>query len=220
VTASAANAAPVANAGSAQSVTTGSTVNLDGSASRDANGDALSYRWSLTAKPSGSGASLSLSTTAKPSFIADLAGTYVATLIVNDGKIDSASTTVAVTADRVNVKGVAYLASNGITVTLTALNISDLPNGTKRYTVTYRQQNNTASAIDEGSVKLYFTDAAPLRQFGFFNRVLPGPESALTRTYSWDVPASSTPLLLQYHEDQFSANAPISGALQWLFPIR
>ncbi|NCX43365.1 MAG: PKD domain-containing protein, partial [Betaproteobacteria bacterium] len=79
-----ANQAPISVAGGNQSVTVDSSVILDGSASRDPNGDPLSYRWSLTAKPNGSSASLSLHSSAKPSFIADLAGTYVATLIVND----------------------------------------------------------------------------------------------------------------------------------------
>ena len=53
-----ANRAPVANAGSAQSVAAGATVALDGNASSDPDGDALSFAWTLTSKPSGSGAAL------------------------------------------------------------------------------------------------------------------------------------------------------------------
>ena len=91
VTATTANAAPVANAGSNQSVTIGSTVTLDGTASSDANNDSLTYKWTLQSKPSNSSATLSSLTSAKPTFKADLAGTYVATLVVNDGKANSLS---------------------------------------------------------------------------------------------------------------------------------
>lgn len=92
------NVAPIANAGAAQDVFIGSVVTLDGSASSDANGDPLTYAWTLTAKPSGSAANLSSVTATKPTFLADVAGTYIATLVVNDGKANSGSGTVSITA--------------------------------------------------------------------------------------------------------------------------
>lgn len=98
VTAGAANVAPVANAGTAQTVARGATVTLDGSGSTDANNDILIYRWTLTFRPTGSNAVLSLSSLQKPTFVADVAGVFVATLVVNDGSLDSNVTTVAVTA--------------------------------------------------------------------------------------------------------------------------
>ena len=98
ITASVANAAPVANAGVAQNVVAGTAVTLDGSASSDANGDPLTYAWTLTSKPTGSNSVLSSTTSAKPTFTADVAGTYVGTLVVNDGKVNSAAVTVSVTA--------------------------------------------------------------------------------------------------------------------------
>jgi len=101
VTAAVANAAPVANAGAAQSVIAGSAVTLNGSGSSDANGDALTYAWTLSTRPTGSAASLSTATSSAPTFAADAPGTYVATLIVNDGKVNSAPSTVAVTATTV-----------------------------------------------------------------------------------------------------------------------
>ena len=98
VTATVANAAPVANAGVAQSVTSGSVVTLDGSGSTDANGDSLTYAWNLTSKPLGSSAVLSSISATKPTFTADGSGIYVATLVVNDGKVNSTAATVTVTA--------------------------------------------------------------------------------------------------------------------------
>ena len=92
------NSAPVANAGSSQSVSTGSFVTLDGSRSSDSNGDRLTYSWQFTSRPAGSSAFLSGSNTARPSFIADVSGAYVVRLVVNDGTAASTPSTVTVTA--------------------------------------------------------------------------------------------------------------------------
>ena len=92
------NLPPVANAGTAQNVVTGTVVTLNGSSSSDANGDQLTYSWSLTSRPAGSAAVLVGTTSARPTFFADVAGNYVARLVVNDGKVDSTAATVTVTA--------------------------------------------------------------------------------------------------------------------------
>jgi len=97
VTAVVANVAPVANAGGSRSVVAGTAVFLSGSASYDQNGDALTYQWTLTA-PSGSGSYLSNAATASPYFTPDIAGTYIATLIVNDGKVNSQPASASITA--------------------------------------------------------------------------------------------------------------------------
>lgn len=106
VTAATANTAPVANAGTAQTVTVTATVTLDGTASTDANGDTLTYKWVLSTKPTGSSTVLLLSTTSKPTFVPDTVGVYVATLVVNDGRADSAASTVPVTATATGLTGV------------------------------------------------------------------------------------------------------------------
>jgi len=97
VVVSTANSRPVANAGSAQAVDTGSTVRLDGSGSSDADGDALTYSWSLTTRPAGSTAVVAPANAVQPSFVADLPGSYVAQLIVNDASLASAPATVLIT---------------------------------------------------------------------------------------------------------------------------
>jgi hypothetical protein len=90
------NAAPVANAGPAQTVAVHATVGLDGSSSADVNGDRLTFSWRFIAAPAGSTATLSDPTAVQPAFVADRAGDYVLQLIVNDGKGDSAPATVTV----------------------------------------------------------------------------------------------------------------------------
>lgn len=111
-TAVAANAPPLANAGVVQNVLKGSTVILDGSASSDANGDTLTYYWTLTSRPPMSTATLSSTTLVKPSFIADRAGTYVATLRVGDGKVTSNPMNVTITATSTNAAPVANAGVN------------------------------------------------------------------------------------------------------------
>jgi hypothetical protein len=96
------NVRPTANAGTDQNVVIGASVALDGSASGDPNFDVLSYQWSLTALPTGSTATLSSAIAMTPTFTADLAGVYVASLVVNDGKESSNIDTVTVTAARAN----------------------------------------------------------------------------------------------------------------------
>jgi hypothetical protein len=102
------NTALVANAGSNQSVPTGTVVTLDGSASQGSN---ITYAWSFTARPAGSGAVLSDAAAIRPFFTADVPGTYVVQLIVSDG---SAVSTPAQVTISVNITTtVRELVSNG-----------------------------------------------------------------------------------------------------------
>jgi hypothetical protein len=93
-----ANSAPVANAGVDQNVITGSMVWLDGSGCSDANADMLTYAWTMHSTPAGSSAILSGATGVNPTFTADRDGSYVFSLVVNDGSVDSTTATVTVTA--------------------------------------------------------------------------------------------------------------------------
>lgn len=92
------NTAPAVNAGPDQNVSTGALVILDGSGSTDADGDLLTYSWSFSSTPGGSSATLSDPSIANPSFTTDVDGTYVISLVVNDGTVDSAADTVTITA--------------------------------------------------------------------------------------------------------------------------
>ena len=91
------NFPPTASAGKAQNVAKGVVVTLDGSGSSDPNGDPLTYRWSFTSKPAGSSAVLSNITIVKPVFTPEISGTYIINLVVNDGKVSSAASTVTIT---------------------------------------------------------------------------------------------------------------------------
>ena len=154
VIASASNSAPVANAGSAQSVSVASVVTLNGTGSTDANGDTLTYRWTLTSKPTNSTAALSSATAASPTFTADLAGSYVASLVVNDSKVDSTNTsTVTITASAANSAPVANAGpvqtvsrtGGTVTVTLTGAGSTDANSDTLTYKWTVGYQPATSS---------------------------------------------------------------------------
>ena len=155
-----ANAAPVANAGANQNVVTGSAVTLDGSTSSDANGDPLTYAWTLTSKPAGSTAALVGATSARPTFTADTAGTYVASLVVNDGKVGSTSASITVTATTANAAPVANAGANqnvvtGSAVTLDGSTSSDA-NGdplTYAWTLTSKPAGSTAALVGATSAR-------------------------------------------------------------------
>lgn len=131
------NSPPVANAGPAQTVLAGSTVKLNGSGSTDVDGDPLTFRWAFTSKPTGSVAVLSDPAAVAPTFFADQVGTYVLQLIVNDGTVDSATSTVTITTEDsppIADAGQAQTVAIGTLVTLDGSKSSD-PDG---QTLTYQ----------------------------------------------------------------------------------
>jgi hypothetical protein len=121
ITASIANSAPVANAGLPQNVVVKSLVMLDGTGSTDVNEDMLSFKWIMLSKPEGSNAVLTATWSPVPKFTADVVGTYLIGLMVNDGKVDSVQTAVTVTAAEKNSVPVANAGVNqNVVVSTTA----------------------------------------------------------------------------------------------------
>ncbi len=115
VTISTVCAQPTANAGSDQQVPVGTTVTLDGSKSGDVCHDPLTYSWTFTTRPASSTAVLAGANTASPSFTADVEGTFVVQLIVNNG-LTSTPSTVTITAG-----------GNAILLTPNPLNLGTTP---------------------------------------------------------------------------------------------
>ena len=105
------NLAPTANAGTAQTVTSGNTVTLNGTGSSDPDGTIASYAWTQTA---GTAVTLSSATASQPTFTAPTvaaATTLTFSLVVTDnGGLASAASTVNITvnplvAGNVNITG-------------------------------------------------------------------------------------------------------------------
>ena len=164
VIASAVNAAPVANAGVNQSVLIGAAVTLDGSGSKDANGDVLTYKWVMTSKPTSSAAVLITATPVNPTFTPDKAGTYVASLVVNDGKVDSTVVSVTINAAAANAApvanaGAAQRVAKGVVVTLNGTGSTDA-NGdalTYKWVLTSKPTNSIAALSSAISAAPTFT---------------------------------------------------------------
>ena len=119
------NTAPVADAGFDQAIGAGQLVTLDGGGSNDIDGDALIYRWALLSVPAGSTATLDDPNAVRPEFTADLAGTYVAQLVVDDGTLPGRPDTVSL-----GTSNVAPVADAGPDQTGAAGDLAQLNGGT------------------------------------------------------------------------------------------
>lgn len=81
------NAPPVAVIDKSRiSVLAGSAITATGNLSYDDDNDVLHYTWAIDARPAGSTAAIANPTATQLSFVPDVAGTYVASLTVSDGK--------------------------------------------------------------------------------------------------------------------------------------
>jgi hypothetical protein len=101
---------PVAEAGPDLTVSVGETARLDGTQSWDPLGGALSYAWSLVLVPSASdvlSTDLGSANTAVASLSPDVPGTYVATLVVDNGIALSPPDAVTITVTGSNAPPVA-----------------------------------------------------------------------------------------------------------------
>jgi hypothetical protein len=203
------NRAPSAVIDAAPRASVGRVLGVSAAQSGDPDGDALTYAWALTSRPPESVAVIETPAAATTGFVPDMVGSYNLSLTVTDANGASSTAAVAIVASVPKVLGVPYVAGNGMTVTLTGLSRQDT-GSYYRYTPTYTQTNNTSGRIDEGQLTLYFTNRAPMPQYGFFNTVMPGQSTS--RSYTFDVLHTETPFLLEY-DDTF---APTTNRLQWL----
>ncbi len=198
ITANAVNRPPVANAGPNQTASVGSVVTLDGSGSSDPDGDPLTYLWTATVKPSGSTASLSSATSVKPTFVPDRIGTYVFSLVVNDGKVASTAVSVSitvVTSNRAPVAnaGVDQNVAVGATVTLDGSRSSD-PDGdalTFSWTMVSRPAGSTAALSSTTASKPTFV-ADVAGRYSFSLTVSDGRLSSAASTVAVNAAASDT----------------------------
>ena len=140
----------------------GNTVTLDGSGSTDADGDLLTFNWIITSKPSTSNAALSNPTSVNPTFTVDVSGTYVVSLTVNDGNVDSTADTVTIST--LNSAPVANAGADnsvyvGDTVTLYGSGSSDVDGNLLTYSwaFTTKPTDSTATLSDAAAVKPTFT---------------------------------------------------------------
>lgn len=130
------NKAPVANAGTDQSVNENSLFTLDGSASSDPDNNALTYKWTAPA-----GITLSSNTIVKPTFTAPevtINTNYTFTLVVNDGILDSPTDQVTITVKQGNKAPVANAGTDqavneGALVTLNGTASADPDNDVMTY---------------------------------------------------------------------------------------
>src|SRR5262249_13818457 len=140
---------PTANAGANQTVAHGTTVTLHGSGT-DPQGLTFTYHWSLLSKPAGSSAALSSLTIASPTFFADMPGSYVAQLILDNGVASSAPATVTITTT--NTAPVANAGGNqnstvGSVVTLDGSGSSDADHDPITYSWTLTSKPAGSNAI-------------------------------------------------------------------------
>jgi CSLREA domain-containing protein len=146
---------PVANAGSNQTVTVGTLVTLNGTASSDPNTPPLplTFKWTQTLGPA---VSLSGGTTATPSFTPTQAGSYVFSLVVNNGVLDSTPASVTITVNNKTQPPVANAGSNqtvtvGTLVTLNGTASSDPNTPPLPLTFKWTQTSGPAVSLSGGT---------------------------------------------------------------------
>ena len=160
------NIVPIADGGPDQSVRTGDKVMLNGSNSSDLDGNLLTFDWAFTSRPSGSTATLDDTTSMNPVFKTDIPGTYVISLTVNDGIVDSVSN--MVTINTINIAPVAgsgpdLTVNVGDLVILDGSNSSD-PDGdrlTFNWVFTSRPSGSTVTLNDTTSMNPAFKTDIP-----------------------------------------------------------
>jgi hypothetical protein len=152
-----ANSAPIARAGTAQSVSAGAAVTLNGTSSSDSDGSIASYAWTQT---SGTSVSLSNATSVQPAFTAPAVSsvaTLVFSLVVTDNRgAASAASTVAITVNPV----VASASVTGMVRFSRVSHSTAFPNGLTYASPTLRPARGViVRALDPGTQAVLATTA-------------------------------------------------------------
>lgn len=101
-------------------------IQLDGSPSLARDGDLLSFEWTIAQAPAGSNAVLENANTMTPTLIPDVAGDYVFSLRVSDGKTTSAPVTVTAMVPRALA---ADLFEGPVYKTISSFNVTAISSG-------------------------------------------------------------------------------------------
>ncbi|MDD2309713.1 MAG: hypothetical protein PHH91_09055 [Desulfuromonadaceae bacterium] len=109
------------------------------------------------------------------------------------------------------VFNIARVARNGMIVTLTSATISK-DGSNDVYTFNYTQKNVTSGTLDEVRMKFYFTDATSMPQDGSFGTLVPGESKQ--KSYSFTVPSTKKPSILEFDHDNAFALIPVPGSIQ------
>lgn len=156
---------PMAFAGLDQVKMLGTEVRLNGRYSSDIDNQKLSYKWSILDSPAGSNPVIKDESHMNPFLIADKAGDYSITLVVNDGTNNSDADTVLVQLieNQLPVALISdqYIAFTGIKVCLDGSESYDPENFELKYNWTLESKPGESSAVlsDSATVKpTFFAD--------------------------------------------------------------
>ncbi len=198
------NILPTANAGADKNIEVNQAVTITGSAT-DIDGTIVSYEWKK--------GTTTLATTASFDYIATTVGTDVLTLTVIDDDGATASDSMNVSVIYFTAIGEEVLAPDGLTVTVSSINITEKV-GSYTYTVNYTLENkNISGSIDEGTFKMFYKDEiGGLSQYGFFGKLYPG--DIKTKSYTFEEEKNKPFGVLSYG-DLFFEKSPPSSSPSW-----
>ncbi len=189
ITDSPSNTAPTANAGPDQTGYVNRLVFLEGSASTDPEGEKLRYTWTENVGNPQTGI-LHGDHAAKPAFLATTSGTYTFSLVVNDGRANSASDSVTITVSSGS-------APNQTFDILPASNMSGYvssPSG-KSFTVDYLYTGKLSTTNYEGAAQFALPAAPAFYDLSSATLALTGKTTfSNTSTDQWSVKILPTSL--------------------------